>query len=350
MFKIAVRFVVFFFLSIPLHSREWGSRENLEGKKIHREEAGYRILSLDGGGIRGVFSAQLLAMLEDEFHFLQHVDLFVGTSTGSILACSLAYGVPPKEIVEFFRAHAKKIFTERGGVYSYLQMQSKYDRENFQTILELVFPKNLKLGNLPKKVVCVSFELFNEVYNSWTPALIDNFDPITAQNVGIADAILRSSAAPTYFPSYQGYIDGGAVANNPSMMALARALDQEGACVPLEDIRLLSVGTGMVNSYIPEDVDWGGIEWMVRAPLSLPTPPHPLFDILYNGTISVPHFQCSQILGANYQRLNAFLSRDLLLDNWREVDFLIEQAKKFPEDSPEEWKKIKDWVREKFLQ
>ena len=45
-----------FFLSIPLHSREWGSRENLEGKKIHREEAGYRILSLDGGGIRGVFS------------------------------------------------------------------------------------------------------------------------------------------------------------------------------------------------------------------------------------------------------------------------------------------------------
>lgn len=343
-----IGFFIFFFNS--LQAQEWGSRESFVNKNSHHYEAGYRILSLDGGGIRGVFSAKLLEMLDDEFHFLQNVDLFVGTSTGSILACTLAYGIPPKEIVEFYRSHGKEIFTEKGGVYGYFLCQAKYDRNYLKATLENIFPPEIKLAHLPKKVICVSFDLYNPEFNSWTPALVDNFDPKLAETVGIADAILRSTAAPTYFPSYQGHIDGGTVANNPSMMGLARALDPEGAAVPLEDIRMLSVGTGLINSYIKTDVDWGAYEWMLSSPYALPTPPHPLFDILYNGTLAVPHYQCAQILGDNYFRLNDFLSKDLLLDNWRETDFLIQEAKAFPEKYPQEWEKLKKWVREKFLQ
>ncbi len=350
MYKVFIKVICFFFLFNTVHANEWGSRKSVDIKKNRETTTPYRVLSLDGGGVRGVFSAQLLAMLEEEFHFLQYVDLFVGTSTGSVLACALAKEIPPKEIVEFYRRNAKDIFKEKGGIYGYFLMQAKYECDNLKKILETIFSNEMKLGDLPKKVICVSFELHNPVYDCWTPALIDNFDPKNAKKIDVVDAILRSTAAPTYFPSYQGFIDGGAVANNPSMMALARTLDPEGAGQLLENIRLLSIGTGIINSYIPEDVDWGAYEWLVRAPYNSPTPPHPLFDILYNGTISVPHFQCSQILGPYYQRLNAFLSKDLLLDDWQEVDFLISEAKKFPVSSPEEWEKIKDWVRENFLQ
>jgi len=348
--RFLVGLVCLFSFSISLYSDEWGSRKVSTQNKPTGEPVPYRILALDGGGVRGVFSAQLLAMLEEEFHFLKHVDLFVGTSTGSILACALGYGLSPNEIVEFYRNNARLIFQGRGGFYGYLYMQAKYERDSFKKILSDVFPNQIKLFDLPKKVVCVSFLLYNSVYNCWTPALIDNFDSQTSKEIEVVDAILRSTAAPTYFPSYQGHIDGGAVANNPSMMALARALDSEGANQPLENMRLLSVGTGITNNYIAEDVDWGGFEWMLHSPYALPTPPHPLLDILYNGTISVPHFQCSQILGNNYLRLNTFLSKDLLLDDWEEVDFLIEEAKAFPLRAPQEWKKIKDWVRESFLQ
>ncbi len=353
MHRIFIFLTCLFFLATPLFSQEWGSNQTNTLTKAHRRENGYRILTLDGGGIRGVFSAQLLAMLEEEFHFLQHVDLFVGTSTGSILACALAYGIPPNEIVNFYRTHAKGIFTEKGGLYSYFPLdllQAKYNRDYFQDILESIFPKNLQLSQLPKKVVCISFQLYNPTINCWSPSLEDNFDPEVAKRISVTDAILRSTAAPTYFPSYQGHIDGGAVANNPAMMGLTRALDMDGACVALEDIRMLSVGTGIVNNYIPEDVDWGGYGWMIHASFPLPTPPHPLLDILYNGNISVPHYQCSRLLNSHYFRLNTFLSNDLLLDDWHEVDFLIEEAKRLPENSPEEWNNLRKWVVENFLQ
>lgn len=349
MFKVFICVICFFILSNPAHSNEWGSRKSLSTKKNTEETIPYNVLCIDGGGVRGVFSAKLIAMLEEELHFLKNVDLFVGTSTGSILACGLAYGFSPDEIVDFYRSNAKEIFTVKRGIYGYLLMQAKYDRCNFKKILEKVFFDGMKLSALPKKVICVSFELHNPEYDCWTPALIDNFDLEKANKIGIVDSILRSTAAPTYFPSYQGFIDGGAVANNPSMMALARTLDSEGANQLLENVRLLSVGTGIIKSYIPEDVDWGPYEWLVSAPYPSPTPPHPLVDILYNGTISVPHFQLSQILGPSYQRLNAFLSKDLLLDDWQEVDFLINEASNFPLREPEKWESIKDWVRENFL-
>lgn len=346
MYKLLIFFCLI--LSNSIFSHEWGTQESYDIKKDPSTKP-YHILSLDGGGIRGVFSAQLLAMLEEELHFMQNVDLFVGTSTGSILSCALAFGIPPKDIVEFYRQNSKSIFKVKGGIYGYFLMQSKYERDNFVKILGTVFKNHMKLIDLPKKVICVSFELHNQYYDCWTPALIDNFDYEVAKDLDVVDSILRSSAAPTYFPSYQGFIDGGAVANNPSMMGLAKALDSNGARQPLENIRLLSVGTGIIKSFIPDDVDWGAYEWLVKAPYPSPTPPHPLFDILYNGTISVPHYQLSQILGKNYQRLNAYLARDFLLDDWQEVDFLISEAKKFPLDAPEEWQSIKDWIRANFL-
>ncbi|MEI6243359.1 MAG: patatin-like phospholipase family protein [Chlamydiota bacterium] len=69
-----------------------------DGKDSKRED--FHILTFDGGGIRGAFTAQILAMLDEELDFLKDVDLFAGTSTGSIIAYGLAYGLTPKKLVE----------------------------------------------------------------------------------------------------------------------------------------------------------------------------------------------------------------------------------------------------------
>ncbi len=321
---------------------------------IHAEETSgqktFNVLTFDGGGVRGAFTAQIVAMLEEELHFLKDVDFFVGTSTGSILACGLAYGTPPLEIVHFYQTKAKDIFKEKNQkfkikkeVSELLKMKPKYKMQNLKEALKEVFPEDLMLKGLSKKVLCVSFDL--NLDNNWSVALIDNFEG----NVSVLDAILRSSAAPAYFSSYQGHVDGGVIANNPSMMALTRSLDKDGAFQDISNIRLLSLGTGRKGSYIPHDVNWGLIDWAVHPSLDGNTPITPLLDIILDGTVIVPHFQCSKILSSKYFRLNPLLNSSVSLDDWTRVDEMIEEAKRLPIDSPEEWKNLLTWVKNNFL-
>lgn len=336
MFK---KFIIFLFFISFIHAEE----------KPFRQKT-FNVLTFDGGGVRGVFTAQIVAMLEEELHFLKNVDFFVGTSTGSILACGLAYGVAPLEIVHFYQAKAKEIFKEKNQkfkikkeVSELLKMRPRYKMQNLKEALKEVFPEDLMLKGLSKKVLCVSFDL--NLDNNWSVALIDNFEG----NVSVLDAILRSSAAPTYFSSYQGHVDGGVIANNPSMMALTRSLDKNGASQDISNIRLLSLGTGRKSSYISHDVDWGLFDWAIHPSLDADTPITPLLDIILDGTVIVPHFQCSKILSSKYFRLNPLLSSSVSLDDWTRVDEMIAEAKRLPIDSPEEWENLLTWVKNNFL-
>jgi uncharacterized protein len=337
--------ILFFFLfsQLSLFSIEWGSQPDLVNI-VPSKEGTYKILSLDGGGVRGAFTAKVISMLEEELHFLQYVDFFAGTSTGAILAFGLAYGISPEKMVNFYQTKSGEIFKVKKSLSETLQISSKYQNESFKKILTEILPIDLKLSDLKKKVLCISFNLHNPYYNTWTPALIDNF---TKSDITVIDAILRSTAAPTYFPSYQGYVDGGVVANNPSMMALARALDKQGGAKDLFSIKILSIGTGITTSYIPQDVNWGTLEWIYN-PFLKKAPAYPLLDIIFDGTVSVPHFQCSRILGNSYYRLNPFLSSDIDLDDTEKVDLLIKEAQDLKEN-PLEWEKLLNWVREEFL-
>lgn len=328
---------------------EWGSQISEKPPVISTKT--YKVLTFDGGGVRGAFTAQIIAMLEDELHFLKHVDFFVGTSTGSILACGLAYGIDPNQIVKFYHDKARDIFGDENQknrikkeISELLKRKARYQTKNMKDALLEVFPENLLLADLPKKVLCISFDLFNPSYNNWTPALIDNFEN---SKVSVVDAILRSSAAPSYFSSYQGYIDGGVIANNPSMMAFARALDEKGANQNISNIKLLSLGTGLTTAYISKDVDWGIMDWVFHPSLDLNIPTTPLLDIIMDGTVSVPHFQCLKILGSNYFRINPFLYSDVSLDDYTKMSELIEEAKRLK--GTEDWENLIQWVKDNFL-
>ena len=126
-------------------------------------------------------------------------------------------------------------------------------------------------------------------------------------------ACLYTSAAPTYFPSADGYIDGGVVASNPSMAALAQALDPRNrfdspATRPtLDDITLLSLGTGTVLQFIESgpnnDVDWGQAQWV-----------QPLISLMLDGVTGVADFQCKQLLNQRYRRLAPVFPANFKMD------------------------------------
>ncbi|MGD0074615.1 MAG: hypothetical protein ABSD31_09760 [Candidatus Binataceae bacterium] len=143
---------------------------------------------------------------------------------------------------------------------------------------------------------------------------------------------LRTSAAPIYFPSYQIYIDGGVVANDPGMAALAQVLDHDTGNQKLEDIRLFSIGTGTNPTYIAgHDLNWGLAQWA-----------RPLVNLMIDGVMGVAEYQCNRLLGANYFRLEPLLPKPIAMDDAKAVDELISYAKQV------DLTKAVDWLRANY--
>jgi uncharacterized protein len=281
----------------------------------------YLILSLDGGGIRGTLSARLLERLEAQCHFMSKVQLVAGTSIGGINSLYLADNRDPTQLVDLFKQHGAAIFKSRSlleeieGIGEILK--AKFTQDSLKEVLATVFSTRLLL-DLAKKVVITAFDLDNEARSSeprvWNPVVFHNFPDATSSGMeSIVDVALRTSAAPTYFPSHQGFIDGGVAANNPSMYALAKAVSSG---VPLTDIRLLSVGTGLNPTYVAgDDHDWGLEEW---APKLIP--------MMFDAMVGVPDEQCAQLLGSRYVRLNPVLASNIDLADATKVNELLNTA------------------------
>ena len=141
------------------------------------------------------------------------------------------------------------------------------------------------------------------------------------------DVALRTSAAPSYFPLYQGYIDGGVVAGNPSMAALAQALEPTTGRQTQSDVTLLSVGTGRNTHYLTaQNNDWGWLQWA----------PH-LIDIMLDGNSGVADYECRQLLGARYHRLNPLLPERINLDDISKIPRLAEIAARVTLEPTLDW-------------
>jgi patatin-like phospholipase/acyl hydrolase len=283
----------------------------------------YRILSLDGGGLRGVLTAKLLERLESVHPgFLSQVDLFAGTSTGGVLALGLARGLSPTDMGELYTQAAQKVFTDSawddirdlgkliGADYSIQPLK--------EAILDLI--GEITLEDLPKRVLISSFQLDNNPQTpgrlrAWKPKFFHNFPgPDSDADEKVVDVALRTGAAPAYFPIYQGYVDGGVVANNPSMCALAQALHPEAGGQKLEEVTLLSMGTGIISKYLPEkDSDWGLAQWA----------PH-LFSIMIEGGVGLADYQCRQLLGERYLRIDPVLPASVGIDRLDEIPIFQE--------------------------
>jgi hypothetical protein len=314
----------------------------------------YTILSLDGGGIRGLLTVCLLEKLEQRVPgFIESVHLFGGTSTGGIIALALANGIELEILRDLYEQKGSVIFNRTiarrlrsaDGV-----LAARYDNEPLELMLKEMFGESKKLGDLQKAVVVPTFDLYDEEWKSWKPKIFHNFLERAEspggkedRDVPVYKVALYTSAAPTYFPSIDGFVDGGVFANNPAMVTLGQARDSRKIepIPPLESIRLLSVGTGAKLIGIKTKVnDWGYLQWGSR-----------LIDLLMDGVAGIADYQCAQLLGdRGYHRLGIALPED--------IDIAMDDVEKIPQllrfaNSEEAQKALEEtttWLRDNWIE
>jgi patatin-like phospholipase/acyl hydrolase len=272
----------------------------------------YSILSLDGGGIRGIIQAIILERLE-HLHpgFISRIDLFAGTSTGGLVALGLAYGLTPTQLIELYEQLGPVVFSDT--VIDDVRdlgtlVGADYQIGPLKDVLDNRFG-GIKLGQLERKVLISAFDLDNEdpqkARRTWKAKFFHNFAGSDSdEDELVVDVGIRTCVAPTYFPIYQGYIDGGVVATNPSVCALAQALHPETGGRKMKDIALFSISTGHNPRYITsQDGDWGLLQWA----------PH-IVNLTLEGGAGLADYQCRQFLGEKYHRLNVMLPEPIGMD------------------------------------
>jgi len=300
----------------------------------------YRVLSLDGGGIRGVVTATILERLSRTpglEGWLDRVDLIAGTSTGGLIALALADGHSPTEIRALYAQKGRSIFQDSwwDQVKDIGNLRgAQYGQRGLRNVLVDLFGTKT-LAELRKKVLIPTFCLDNQAddisQRTWKPKLFHNFRGESEDgNLSVVKAALYTSAAPTYFPSVDGYIDGGVYANNPSMCALAQTQDARYRPRPrLNRVVLLSLGTGTNLRFIRgRRLDWGLVQWA-----------RPLLDILFDGMMGIADYQCRQILGERYHRLAPIFppGKAVAMDEIRQLPYLVEFAESVSLDATVSW-------------
>ena len=228
-----------------------------------------RILSLDGGGMRGYLSATFLKRFCVQAgipanQLFNSFDIITGTSIGGVQALGYAYGQSPDNMLQFFATQGANIFYYNSSLplaaYKFSVIMGLptypttfYGQAPLQAALEAVFGTSLKLSDLPGKVIIPSWDAGKD--SSIIFSNITGFEPfMTGANTEVVNVGLATSAAPLYFPSAlvsgETLIDGGVYQNNPvtTAFSVARQLFPQATrlCV-------LSVGTGVSNNaFVPE--------------------------------------------------------------------------------------------------
>jgi patatin-like phospholipase/acyl hydrolase len=302
----------------------------------------YRILSFDGGGLRGLLSLELLKRISEktkDVEWYQAGQLFAGTSTGGLIAMALADGQKLEKIKEFYTDAGPQIFNRKTFYYftSLLRFTHiGYKRDLLEKNLREMF-REKKITELDKKVLVVTFDVNKEVYKGrfvWQPKIMHNFAP-NADDLTMVETGLRTSAAPTYLPSRASFIDGGVCANNPSMCALAQIMNESGDAGEIDDTKavLISVGTGNSPAPISErDLKWGILKWNTK-----------LLKLLNDGGIKMVDYQCSRVLKDRYLRIDVDLAEKIDLDDVKKLDDIVRIAAEVPEAKIREWA---DWIDE----
>ena len=222
--------------------------------------AAFHILALDGGGARGIYPAQVLANIEKELQTPvgECFDLIVGTSTGSIIGGAAAVGIPMAEIVMLFKDKAPRVFgKKRIGAFLF---RSKYSRLPLEQVIRECVP-DITLGQISKPLMITGSDISTGGVHVFKSRYLENLQApyVRDSQVLLSDAILSSCAAPTFFdPVPVGDLllaDGGLWANNPSIIALTEAVSKFRT--PVEQVRILSIGTGRSVNLYSRSRSWG---------------------------------------------------------------------------------------------
>jgi len=210
----------------------------------HEDDKCFKILSIDGGGIKGLYSATILSHFEEKFGVLtsDYFDLLCGTSTGGLIALAASLKKPMSEVCKFYVEEGPKIFHEyrkwpilskifkrtiTEGDFRQILDQGKFSDTQLKQSLVEFFDEH-KIGE-SNNFLCIPSYTITEA-QPWV-FKFDHGDLDRDNKALYVDVALATSAAPTFFPmaeiSYydnKQFIDGGIWANNPTMVGLIEAL------------------------------------------------------------------------------------------------------------------------------
>ena len=272
-----------------------------------------RVLSLDGGGIRGLVSCLWLAGVERALAkagkpgVLKSFDLVAGSSTGALVACGLGVGLSPDALAELYRQQRHLIFpgisgrlwSRLGRIATQGPSAPKYDGKGLEKVLKKVFGATT-LGQLKVPTLVTSYDTVSR-----KPVVFKSFKP-EHKDLLVWEVCRASAAAPTYFPAHGmtvegrkcALVDGGVVANNPTACAIAEAMRKDTRVDNSQDLVVLSVGTGERNR--PIDLksarEWGALEWAI-----------PIIDVLFDGNTDSVDYIAQHLVGDNYFRMQTEL-------------------------------------------
>lgn len=283
-----------------------------------------RILTLDGGGIRGLISTIWLEELQRRLlaagkgGVREHFDLIAGSSTGALVAAGLASGLAPHDLTalyqhfgdDVFPGAAERLWSRITRTFSQGLSAPRYSPKGLETVLQRIFGTRT-LGSVSPRLMTVAYDTLSR-----SPLFFKSFKPEHA-TVPLWQVCRAATAAPTYFPALlatiegrrRALIDGGVVANNPTACAIAEAvrLNNDGR---LDQLVVLSIGTGETTRPISEHdaTTWGALEWAI-----------PIIDVLFDGSADSVHYIADQILAdGHYVRLQTPLVRGY--DDFDNVD------------------------------
>lgn len=234
----------------------------------------YRVLSLDGGGIKGAFTASFLATAEEMIgdQVGRYFDLIVGTSTGGIIALGLGAGMSTKEILAFYEEDGPNIFPRTPWWMLHKKIgrifKPKYTHDQLEAALKRRFGDR-RIGDSVTRLVIPTFDIERDDIHLFKTAHHERLQQDYKDSM--VTAALATAAAPTFFPTYQTptgtpLVDGGMWANNPVLVAAMEATSILNW--KREQVSILSIGCTVAPLDLGDARRFGkGLGyWATRAP------------------------------------------------------------------------------------
>ncbi len=276
----------------------------------------FNILSIDGGGIRGIIPAKYLQRVEEILNgtlIHEYFDLITGTSTGGIIALAAGMGIPMKEICDLYAEKGKQIFS-RNYFRGYPIIQSKYNSIKLKKELNSIFEER-KMSDYKTRLCIPSIN----ITNGRTKVFKTPHDPSYIQDKDryLYEIALATSAAPLYFKPYEiestgTHVDGGLWANNPALVGITEAIKLG---YTLSNIKICSLGTGFMR--FDEHRIWtrfsGFLGWRTN-----------IVDLTFLSQSQSTNFACQYLNLHSYERIDYDFSNRVALDDTKKIKKLLQ--------------------------
>ncbi len=260
-----------------------------------------KLLSIDGGGVKAARAAKYV---QEYTSLLSAFDCFAGCSAGSILATSYAFGFSAEYVYKSFLEFIPQIFAQNTyeRIQDYNIFEPKYNSDKLKKAIDYIF-KDVKLKDIKKGLIIPVFDLVNQ-----KPKVYSNLGNKAENDIRVADIVIASCSAPTYFSSHNNCVDGGVFAVNPSLIAWNDIL-YHGYTVDY----VLSLSS--VISLKKKELRLSNAGIAQYAPV--------IIDLLLDSNVDITHYCMSNILRANYKRVCFAVDEQIAMDEYKKIDCIL---------------------------